>query len=241
MASNPRPRQHDFIPSRENELLAWSRQFDGQINATPANFGLTPAQASAYTALHDAFAAGYANATNPTANSKANIIAKNQAKAALKAYARMLARLVRATPEVTNAQRGQLGLTVPDPDLTPVPVPAEPPLLIVMSTSGRVVRVRLRDKFAPTRRGKPPGIAGAAILSYTGETTSARMSDWTYHGNATRTQFDVNIPSNVRPGSKVWFVAQWYNTRGERGPASTAKATYIGDGVSNPSGRALAA
>jgi hypothetical protein len=194
-----------------------------------------------YTVLFDAFAAGYANARSPNANCKANIGAKNQAKAALKANARMLARIVRANPAVTNDQRAKLGLTVPDPHLTPVQEPSDPPLLHVMSTYGRVVRVRLRDKFAPTRRGKPPGIAGAAILSYTGQTTSARMSDWTYHGNATRTQFAVNIPSNVPPGAKVWIAAQWYNTRGERGPVSTATATYIGDGVSHPSGRSLAA
>src|SRR5262245_13212331 len=123
------PRNHDFIPARENELLAWTRNFRDQVSPDPGSFGLTAAQVADYAVLFDSFQAGFANACNPGTNSKSNIAAKNQAKAALKANARMLARIVRATPEVDNAQRSKLGLTVPDPHLTPVQVPSEPPLL----------------------------------------------------------------------------------------------------------------
>jgi hypothetical protein len=229
--------KHDFLPSREADLLAWSANFDSQINSPPgpAQFGLTVAQANAYTALHHAFVAGYTAANNANTNSRATIGAKDDAKRALKASARMLARLIRATPGVTSDQRLQLGLTVPDRHLTPVARPSDPPIVIILPSIGRTIRIRLRDKESPTRRGKPPGIAGAAIMSCVARdddnSLPARQADWTFHGNATRHFFDVNFDSEVPAGAKIWIVASWYNTRGQLGPTSTPQCTRLGEGM----------
>lgn len=225
--------KHDFLPAREADLLAWSLNFNDLINTPPGPgiFGLTPAQATAYTALHDAYATAYTRAVNPSTNTRSSIVAKNDAKKALKAYARMLARLVRATPEVTNGQRGELGLTVPDPDLTPVQRPSDPPVVSILPSMGRTVRIRLRDKAEPMRKGKSPGVAGAAVLSYVGDEPPQRMAEWTFHGNATRRFFDVRFDVQVPPGAKAWIVAMWFNTRGEFGPASAMQCTRIGEGI----------
>ena len=64
----------------------------------------------------------------------------------LKAEARRLARIIRAAPGVTNAQRSQLGLTVPDKIPTPAARPSDPPVLSIVPSIGRTVRIRLRDK-----------------------------------------------------------------------------------------------
>jgi hypothetical protein len=66
-------------------------------------------------------------------------------------------------------QRVQLGLTVVDEELTPVARPSDPPKLSLLPSFGRTVRVRLRDMSSPDRRGKPDGVAGAAVFSYVGE------------------------------------------------------------------------
>lgn len=78
----------------------------------------------------------FALAVDPCTNSKANVAAKNNAKAALKANARMLARLINATPSVTDDQRGRVGLTIPDKHLTPARVPTEAPRVSVRETLG---------------------------------------------------------------------------------------------------------
>jgi len=229
---------HDWLPSKENELLLWSANFDARLNTPPGPgvYGVSNAMASAYTPLHQAFAAGHANATNATANSKANIIAKNHAKAALKSYARMLARLIRATPSVTNDMRGLLGLTIPDLHLTPAVVPDRAPIVSVMSTSGRIVRIKLWDPGVPSKRGHAPGIAGAAILSWAASSPAQTQppptrAGWTFHGNATRKHYEVCIDSHVPAGTKVWIAAMWYNPRGQLGPMSKPQITYIGEGV----------
>ena len=222
---------HDFIPSREADLLDWSRNFRERINANPAQYGLTAAQASEYAALDDAYAEAYRLAHEPNTRTSVQITAKNEAKKAVTANARMLARIVRATPGISNTQRGELGLTVPDAELTPVPRPSDPPLLWLVPSADRVVRVRLRDKAAPTRRGKPPGVAGAAMLSCVADEPPARLADWTFHGNATRPTYAIQFDAQTPAGAKVWIAAYWYNTRGQSGPLSTPISVRMQDGI----------
>jgi hypothetical protein len=228
--------RHDFLPARESDLLAWSRNFRDHIIADAPSFGLSIAQASQYSALHDAYQAGYSAANNPNSNTKAAITAKNEAKKALKAEARALARIVQATPGVTDAQRGELGLTVHDPHLTPITRPSAPPEMYVLPSLGRTVRIRLRDKSSPDRLGRPLGTAGAVIMSYTGkpgETQPATsMAKWTFRGIATRRTFDVNMDADVPAGAQVWIAAMWFNTRGQLGAPSTAQSVRVGDGMS---------
>jgi hypothetical protein len=225
--------KHDFLPSREADLLNWSANFRDQIVADPVQFGLTAAQAVQYTVLHDAFDIAYATAVSPQTNSRANIVVKNTAKAALKANARALARLVRATPGITNGQRSILGLNVPDRSPgTAVPVPEQSPLVEVVQVIGRTVRVRVRDRESLQRRGKPRGCAGAAVFSAVGDLPPAKFADWSFQATITRPVANVHFNPDVPAGSKVWIMAFWYNTRGARGPASTPMYTRVGDGVS---------
>jgi hypothetical protein len=170
-------------------------------------------------------------AQEPTTRTPVQIKKKNEAKKALKAGARMLARIVRATPGVTNAERAQLGLTVVDEELTPVARPSDPPKLSLRPSFGRTVRVRLRDMSSPDRRGRPDGVAGAAVFSYVGEQPSERMAEWTFQGNMTRPMFAIHLDSAVPAGARVWIAAMWYNTRGQCGPASAAKSIRVQDGV----------
>lgn len=228
--------RHDFLPARESDLVSWSRCFRDHIVADASAFGLTQQQADDYSVLHDAFASGYRAVTTPSLNTSTAIIAKNDAKKALKANARMLARIVQATPSVTDAQRGELGLRVHDPHLTPITRPGEPPILYVLPSLGRTVRIRLKDKSSPDRLGRPLGTAGAVIMSYTGQPGEtqppANMAKWTFRGIATRRTFDVNMDADVPAGAQVWIAAMWFNTRGQLSTPSTAQSVRVGDGMS---------
>jgi hypothetical protein len=50
---------HDYLPSRESELVDWSRAFSDAINLNPGMFSLLPAQAAQYQALHLDYEARY--------------------------------------------------------------------------------------------------------------------------------------------------------------------------------------
>ena len=101
-----------FIPSREADLVTWSTNFNTLIVATPTAFGLVAGQATTYTGLHTAFVDAYQAAKDPGTRTPASIVTKNDARRALVANARLLARIIQATPSVTDTQRAELGLSV---------------------------------------------------------------------------------------------------------------------------------
>jgi hypothetical protein len=219
-----------FQPRKENDLLNWSSEFSTKITATPLTFGLTAAQATAYAALHATFATKFALAVSATGNSKANVAAKNQAMENLlygPGGAWELVNIIQAFPGTTDAMRSELAIRVPDDEPTPIPPPDQPPLLWIESTSGRTMKIRLRDKKNSDRRGKPDGVQGATVLYFVGENTPADPSQWMFLLNESRTQFFADIPPVVPVGSRVWITAFWFNNRKQSGPIAIAASTRV--------------
>jgi hypothetical protein len=129
-----------------------------------------------------------------------------------------------------------LGLTLRDASGGDAPVvrtPERPPLVGVVKVMGKSVRVRVSDRDSLRRRGKPAGIAGAAVFTAAGDLPPAKLADWSFQANITRPLVDVHFDAEVPAGGKVWIMAFWYNPRGQRGPASMPVCTRVGDGVSN--------
>jgi hypothetical protein len=224
-----------FLPDREAELVTWSTGFNTKINATPTTYGLTAGQATAYTTVHTAFVTAFNAANSDATNSRSAIVTKNAAKAVLIASARQLAGIIQSYPGTTNAMRSDLGLTVRDTQPTPVPPPANPPDVDIVSVSGNTVKLRLHDSTTPARRGKPAGVSGAAVFSFVGAAAPTDEGAWTFEGNTSKTVIDIVFPGTVAPGAKVWFTAFWFNQRKQEGPASAPVTTNI------PGGGAMAA
>ena len=216
-----------FLPSTDAALLAWSNNFSTLISAGAVSFGLTVGQGVAYAALNAAYSVAI-TAVDPGVRSKAAVQTKNSARLALKNSARMLARIVEATPGVTNTQKTMLGLTVRSTP-TPIPVPATQPRLIVKSVIGRTVTVMLRGPDV-TRRGKPAGIASAFIYSFIGNAPPATFAAYTFEGSSTRTTFVLQFPPTVIGGAQVWLTACWANPRDQTGPACTPVTAYLQGG-----------
>lgn len=210
------------IPRRDSDLLAFSGSFSARINADPGMFQLSVGQASAYAALQLIYADLYRVANAPSTNSHANIIAKNEARAALEAETRQLVRIIRANAAIPNDDKAKLGIHLPDGHLTPVGRPVSPPFLSVVGVSGQTVRLRLGDTDSPHRRGKPDGVTGAAVLYTVGPKPPASPSEWRIAGHFSRTLATVHFPAEVAAGESVWLTAYWLSTRAKASPASNA-------------------
>jgi hypothetical protein len=213
-----------FLPYTDPGLLAWSLNFSTRITATPTAFGLTAALASSYAGLHSAYAAALADC-DPNTRSKALVIAKNQARANLKANARLLSNLVQGTASVTDAQKSELGLNVRKQP-TPIPPPTQAPVLTVEKVSGWTLSIRLKTVQGGTR-GRLAQTLGAAVFSYAGENPPTDISQWTQQGLVGKAMFDVVMSNELPPGTKVWLTAYWFNGSKESGPACPPVPTYI--------------
>ena len=220
-----------FLPSREDALLSFTRNFKNHIVASPTTYGLTALQATDYTTVFDAFEAALGVAQNPETRTKPKITAKNLAKKAVIAATRQLAAIVQAAPGVTDEQKEDLGLKPRDVEPTPVPIPSNPPVLTVAATMGQRVTIRLRDLRNQDRRAKPDGVSGAAVFSYVGETAPNDLDLWKFEGNTSLTTVEIEFPPTIAAGTKVWFTAFWFNPRKQSGPAAAAVGTTISGAI----------
>src|SRR5688572_8590898 len=110
-----------YLAQSHADLYAGSNTFSGLITASPTSYGLVAGQASAYAALNASYAAAFLLAQAPQTRTKGTIQARNDAAIPLRNSASELAKIIDATPTVTNQQKIDLGLSV---RATPGPMPA---------------------------------------------------------------------------------------------------------------------
>lgn len=222
------------IPTKDSLLADFSTNFNDRIVAHPTDYGLSAAQATAYTALHDPWIAAYSAvvaARDSGTRSSSLCATKDLAKFNLVRYARELYADVQSSLTVPNARKIELGVRVRSAP-SPRPAPATAPLIDVVSTVENTVKLRLHDAGDPHRRGRPAGVDGAAIFSFVGPAAPTSEADWHFEGNTTRTVVDVTFPAGTTPGSRVWFTAWWFNPRAQRGPSASAVGTNLPGGAS---------
>ena len=220
----------NFPPRREANLVIWSGIFGSKITLSPGAVGLNAGQCTTYNGYQSAFVNAYTIAQADATRSPMNVSLKNQAKANLIRNIRLLAGIIQKFPGTTNPMRMDLGLPVRGTSPTPIPAPSGAPLVEVKSVSGRTARLRLIDGANPTRRGMPPGTAGASVYSFVGASAPSEVSAWKFEGNTGVTRLDVTFPSTVANGATVWFLACWFNPRKENGPLSDAVSANVPGG-----------
>jgi hypothetical protein len=226
----------DFFPRQEAKILLWTANFAQRINSDPGAFGLSDAQAAHYLATQEAFASAFALAMNPQTATTPARAGKNSARVALEAETRMLARIIRATPNVTAVMRIGLGFgEAASGKGTPTPSPADAPQLQIDSVRGRWVNVRLSETGSGVRR-KPDGVAGALFFTFAGEEPPASINAWSLAEQTSTTLTTIRFGSELSAGTRVWIVACWYSPRGQRGPMSAAVCTWLQGGVAASQG-----
>jgi hypothetical protein len=226
------------IPTKDVSLVAWSSNVDARLAASPGDFGVTPAIAAAYHAVHAPFVDAYqaliaARASGTRSESQTAL--KDGAKFALLKFARPLYRQVQSNTAVPPAAKVELGIALPDPAPGPRPVPVVAPVLTVVSVDGRLVRCRLADPANPTRRRLPLTVDGATVLSFVGgDAAPADPGLYKYEGGTSRSTFDVLFGEGVRPGTKVWLTACFFNDRKQNGPACAPVGAIVNYGGTIP-------
>jgi hypothetical protein len=225
------------IPTQDELLANWSANADTRLTASPTTYGTTAAVATQYNAVHTAFiTARDALIASRAAGTRSESLTaqKSQAKRDLLDFARPLYKQIQANTAVTDADKIELGVRVPDNKPTPRPVPGFAPGMLVMSVNGRLVSVRIFDPAFPDRKRMPDGVANATIMSYVGTTPPASPGDFKYEGGTSKTKFDVLFPDSVAPGTQVWLLAFFSNDREQNGPACNPVGAVINYGGSLP-------
>lgn len=222
----------NFFNGTDAGLYSGAQAFSTKILASPALYGLNATQAQAFTPLMTAYSTAYLAVKDPSTRTRGKVAAKNQARANLKAMASDLAKIIDATPAVTDQQKIDLGLNVRKPP-SPIPAPAVRPAMDLVSVVTRTVTVHIHDSASKTKRGKPAGTVAAFVYTFVGDNYPSDPTTWQFQGPATKAIFSIVFPDSVAGGAQVWVCAAWVNRRGDTGPVSVPISTNVqGGGVS---------
>ena len=230
----------DFLPSRELDLLSWSRRFSQTISSDPGAFSLSQQDVDDFALLQASYASAIQTAYQPDTNSTTARVIKRETKRTMKQEARRLARIIRAAG-VDDAKLSQLGLHIPDRTLTPGNTPEAAPKVNLGRCIDGILPIRLSDRESE-RRGRPPGTAGAVVFVHYGDEAPPSVETWGKQMLTGRTRLSIIIAPGTPMGTRVWITACWLGTRLQRGPAAMPVSTQVlGGAFGVPTGLRLAA
>lgn len=219
-----------YLPDRETELAAFATNMSTRVSATSSAFGVSTAIATQLATATAAYIAALQTATEPATRTKPTVLAKQNAKQALIAIIRSVAKIVYGTPSVTDSQRATLGLPPLKP-WTPIQAPTSAPKLTVLGVSGTTATIKLENADV-TRRARPDGCVTATVMSYVGQQPPGQISDWVFEGaTSTTSKIEVQFPAGTSPFARVWLCAFWQTARGLSGPACTPVSLNLGSWV----------
>lgn len=137
---------------------------------------------------------------------------------------RLLVRRLQASPQVSDAERAALGITVAQ-EPGPIGPPVTAPLTAVECGSRLQHTLRFVDELTPTRKAKPAGVLGLEVRRKVGVTPPANESELSFVAVATNAPFVANDVA-ADGGKTAYYWLRWVSPTGERGPrGEQAQAT----------------
>ena len=217
----------DYLPRPDGDFDAWQTNFGDYLNANLAAVGLTAGDVAALNAARAGWDAARPAHAAAQAAAAAARQTKDDARAALTAATRTLVARLQSSPQVDDAERRSLGLTVRDTVRTPSPTPGTRPRVRVVTHERLRHVIHFADEAAPTRSAKPPGVRGVQIWVKIGDPPPTGPSELNFVATATRTPHTHDFAGG--DANKVaHYMLRWENTRGETGPWSETASATIG-------------
>ncbi|MDR0720049.1 MAG: hypothetical protein LBF78_10475 [Treponema sp.] len=204
------PRAEAAFDVHLRNLLSYTEM---KCSGTPPAWTHIPPQARSalgghYTAWHTAYEVTLVPCTSPQRAEKNRLH-----KVADRAERDFINIYLRFHPDVTEDDKRNVGVIVPDTTRTPVDVPEAGPVFIIVQLGPR--RLGINYQFGQGRKGsKPPGIRGARIYYGVfdempdGEEMKFPASVW-----ATRCPHSITFRESDR-GKRAWFALKWEAERG---------------------------
>lgn len=213
----------DYIPRRDAEFDEWLEKFSANISAIATPLGVPPLLITAVTDAYANWDLGYDAHQLAQDASRAAAETKDEARDAGKDAVRPVVGIIQKHPDLTDAQREILAITVPDRKPTPTSpeyvVNLAPPILLLdWKQRGQVLVHFGVNPSNEKRNAKPDEIAGAKIWY------RIESGPWNFVADDTNSPYTHNLA--ITEPQNVEYRAQWFDKKMRTGPFSeTAKCT----------------
>ena len=220
----------DYVPSPDGDFHIWQNNFVTYVNAHLADLGLIAGDVAPVNAAQATWTTDYPAHTAAQTAAQAARQAKDDARAGLEGTIRPLARRLQASPDVDNAERAAMGITVPDKELSPTGGPPTSRPVVRVDTSQRLQHtIHFADESTPTSKAKPDGVMGAEVwvkVSPAGDPPPADPKELTFLAVDTRTPYTTDF-EGADAAKTAHYMLRWVSTTGEKGPWSETPSATI--------------
>ena len=216
----------DYIPPSDAGARDWMNTFAAGISASPATYGLSPADAGAIQAAVDAYNAAYQVAVDPATRTSVTVNEKDTARNATEQICRQYALLIKHDAGVTDADKLAIGVRPVNPQRRPIACPRTSPILAVIAATPGVHTLRYSDSMTPDRPAKPFGASELQLFVFVGEAVATDPAEAKFAGKFTKNPVSISFgPADNR--RQATYFARWASRRGEVGPWSASASLAI--------------
>lgn len=210
----------NYIPAADADFDNWLVNFDTLLTADPTAYGEDAGTAAAVAAVTSAWSDAYLAATDPSTRTTPTVAAKDAARYTAEQTVRPVAIRIRDNASVTNAQRADLGLTIPKVVPTPIPAPTSVPILGFTKATPLQHELQYSDSDTPVGKAKPFGVIGLELYRSIGDVAATDPAQCTYYGTVTKSPFRVNFAA-ADQGKVCTYYARWVTRSGPAGVAQS--------------------
>ncbi len=220
----------DYLPGPDNDFTSWTDNFVAYANANLAALGLVAGDMVPVASANTDWKTSLADHVAAAAAAKSARQTKDEMRATLEGLIRPLVKRLQASPEVDNAERQSLGITVPDTISTPVGAPSSTLIVRIESPARLRHIIHFSDSVTPTSRAKPPGVLGAEVwlnLQPIGQPTPTDPASFTFVALDTKTPYTIDFQA-AEGGKNAHYLLRWVNSKGDKGPWSETASATVG-------------
>ena len=208
----------DWLPSADADLGPWLMNFLTYANNNKVALGLTSADLGPVQTAFENWSGAYEFFMAASAGYESALHQKDNAADAVPIALRPLVNRIQASPVMTDAHRGGLGITVRSTTRTATAAPTTRPVATIDTSQSLRHTIAFVDELTPTSRAKPPGVTGCEIWVKVGDAPTG-PGDLTYLALDTRSPYVAEY-DGADVGKIAHYRLRWLSTRGERGPWS---------------------
>lgn len=216
----------DYIPRQDAKFNDWQTNLTNIVSSNRNVWKIGDEDCGRLQSLQSRWNESYAIASNKHNRTAADVTAKKEARLAYEKELRVFVkRHLAFNPDVSDADRERMGLTVATGTRKSTNVPTTAPIATIDFSMRLRHSIHFRDSNAASK-SKPEKIHGCEIWSKIGGESPVNESELTYLGVDTHTPYTI-IYQGDQQGKTVHYWLRWVNTRGECGPWSAPVSAVI--------------
>lgn len=216
----------DFIAKSDADFYNQAKQYNEYVKINYSALGLTQDDATKLDNAFIRFENDYNANLAAIAAAEASVQTKNSSRSTLTNLIREDTKVIQANPGVTNAQKAELGITIPKETKTPAPVPTTRPIADIDNKQRLQHTIHFFDEGSQKSKAKPEGVRGCEIWCKIGGEPPLDYSETKYLATDTKTPYIAHF-EGADGGKTAHYMLRWVNTRNEPGPWSETISVTI--------------